>query len=166
MTVRGMTGDQMLDSLVQATGLRDAGTAGTQSPPTCRSTQSWPAVYAANFWLASQVRISRQNTKRRSSSEKTHAHERPAYGRDHRPSTRSRKRSRPLRTLRSMNAAEKIEALYPDCGACRKPRADELTRLVPYAGKRRPPEGSAHGGFSDVLWALLNSGKKEFLLNH
>ena len=61
-----------------------------------------------------------------------------------------------------MNATEKIEALYLTA-LCRKPRPDELTRLVPYveSGGARKDTRMA---LSDVLWALLNSG--EFLLNH
>ncbi len=57
---------------------------------------------------------------------------------------------------------EKIEALYLTA-LCRKPRAEELSKLVPYVesgGPRKDPRIA----LSDVLWALLNSG--EFLLNH
>jgi Protein of unknown function (DUF1549)/Protein of unknown function (DUF1553) len=156
MTVRGMTGDQMLDSLVQATGLRDAGPAG-MAPALADprlvgglrgeflarfTSQDKPAEYQTSILQALMLMNGRLMAE-----------------------TTDLERSETLSAIADapfMDAAEKIEALYLTA-LCRKPRAEELTRLVPYVesgGPRKDPRMA----LSDVLWALLNSG--EFLLNH
>ena len=156
MTVRGMTGDQMLDSLVQATGLRDAGTAGMApalADPRVAgglrgeflarfTSQDKPAEYQTSILQALMLMNGRLMAE-----------------------TTDLDRSETLSAIADapfMNAAEKIEALYLTA-LCRKPRADELTRLVPYV-ESGGPRKDQRMALSDVLWALLNSG--EFLLNH
>jgi hypothetical protein len=156
MTVRGLSGDQMLDSIVQATGLRAAAPAG-------------PAGAAG---LPGQVGGLRGEFLARFSSQ-----ERPA---DHQTSilqalmlmngrliaeTTDLEQSETLAAIADapfLDTSEKIEALFMTA-LCRKPRPEELTRLVSYVDKGGARKDSRLA-LSDVLWALLNSG--EFLLNH
>jgi hypothetical protein len=156
MTVRGMTGDQMLDSLVQATGLRDAGPAG-MAPALADprlvgglrgeflarfTSQDRPAEYQTSILQALMLMNGRLMAE-----------------------TTDLDRSETLSAIADapfMDATEKIEALYLTA-LCRKPRAEELTRLVAYV-ESGGPRKDTRMALSDVLWALLNSG--EFLLNH
>jgi hypothetical protein len=57
---------------------------------------------------------------------------------------------------------DKLERLYMSAVA-RKPRKDELDRLVPYIDKGGP-SGDPKKALADVFWALLNSS--EFIFNH
>ncbi len=156
MTVRGLSGDQMLDSIVQATGLRGAAASG---PPG-----------AAGF--PGQIGGLRGDFLARFTSQ-----ERPA---DHQTSilqalmlmngrliaeTTDLEQSETLSAIADapfLDTTEKIEALYMTA-LCRKPRPEELARLVAYVDKGGARKDSRLA-LSDVLWALLNSG--EFLLNH
>jgi hypothetical protein len=61
-----------------------------------------------------------------------------------------------------MTTTEKVEALYL-AALSRKPRAEELERLVKYVD-RGGPGGNKDKALADVFWALLNSS--EFILNH
>jgi len=56
----------------------------------------------------------------------------------------------------------RIETLYL-AALCRRPRPDELQRLVPYV-ERGGPSGDCSKALADVFWALLNS--PEFRFNH
>ncbi len=60
-----------------------------------------------------------------------------------------------------MTTAERIEALYL-AALSRPPRADELERLVPYVDKGGAAKDPKKA-LGDLFWALLNSS--EFLLN-
>jgi hypothetical protein len=73
-----------------------------------------------------------------------------------------------------MNTQERIETLYL-AALSRPPRAKELTRMVKFVEAAAGEEGGEEAteeqrerrykqGLADVFWALLNSG--EFLLNH
>jgi hypothetical protein len=156
MAVRGLTGDQMLDSIIQATGLRDAAPAapnpvavdprnagGLRGEFLARFTsQDKPAEYQTSILQALMLMNGRLMAE-----------------------TTDLERSETLSAIADapfMDTPEKIEALYLTA-LCRKPRSEELTRLVSYVesgGPRKDPRVA----LSDVLWALLNSG--EFLLNH
>lgn len=61
-----------------------------------------------------------------------------------------------------MNAAQRIETLYL-ATLTRKPRPEELSRLVPYVDSGGVRNNSRLA-LADVFWALLNSS--EFILNH
>jgi hypothetical protein len=61
-----------------------------------------------------------------------------------------------------MKTSDKVEALYL-AALSRKPRAEELERLVKYVD-RGGPGGPKDKALADVFWALLNSS--EFILNH
>jgi acid phosphatase len=60
------------------------------------------------------------------------------------------------------NAAQRIEEPYMNA-LCRKPRAEETTRLVKYVDSGATT-GDLKKALADVFWALLNSS--EFMLNH
>jgi hypothetical protein len=61
-----------------------------------------------------------------------------------------------------MKTPDKIEALYLSA-LSRKPRPEELERLVKYVD-RGGPGGDKDKALADVFWVLLNSS--EFILNH
>jgi hypothetical protein len=61
-----------------------------------------------------------------------------------------------------MKTTDKIESLYLSA-LSRKPRAEELERLVKYV-ERGGPSGDKDKALADVFWMLLNSS--EFILNH
>jgi Protein of unknown function (DUF1553)/Protein of unknown function (DUF1549) len=61
-----------------------------------------------------------------------------------------------------MKTSDKIEALYL-AALSRKPRANELERLVKYVEKGGP-SGDKDKALADVFWVLLNGS--EFILNH
>jgi hypothetical protein len=61
-----------------------------------------------------------------------------------------------------MSTADKVEALYM-ATVSRAPRSDELTRLTAYVD-RGGPKGDPRKALADVYWALLNSS--EFGFNH
>lgn len=155
MAVRGLTGDQMLDSIIQATGLRDSTppapnpvgipqvASGLRGEFLARFTsQDKPAEYQTSILQALMLMNGRLMAE-----------------------TTDLDRSETLSAIADapfMTTAERIEAVYLTA-LCRKPRAEELSRLVSYVesgGPRKDPRIA----LSDVLWALLNSG--EFLLNH
>jgi hypothetical protein len=60
-----------------------------------------------------------------------------------------------------LNTAQRIETLYL-ATLSRKPRAEELDRLVKYV--TGGSKGNERDALADVFWALLNSG--EFMFNH
>ena len=61
-----------------------------------------------------------------------------------------------------MKTPDRIEALYLSA-LTRKPRPDELERLVKYVESGGPSKNQKQA-LADVFWALLNSS--EFLFNH
>jgi hypothetical protein len=61
-----------------------------------------------------------------------------------------------------LDTAGRIEALFL-AALTRRPRPDELGRLVPYV-ERGGPAGNPSQALADVFWALLNS--PEFRFNH
>jgi hypothetical protein len=62
----------------------------------------------------------------------------------------------------NVKTSRKIEQLYL-IALSRKPRPDELERLVPYV-EEGGPTGDPRKALADIFWALLNSS--EFALNH
>jgi hypothetical protein len=62
----------------------------------------------------------------------------------------------------SIDMARRVETLYL-VALARKPRPEELARLVRYANSGGP-SGDSKKALGDIFWALLNSG--EFMLNH
>jgi hypothetical protein len=61
-----------------------------------------------------------------------------------------------------MKTTDKLESLYLSA-LSRKPRPEELDRLVKYV-ERGGPSGDKDKALADVFWTLLNSS--EFILNH
>jgi hypothetical protein len=60
------------------------------------------------------------------------------------------------------DTSTRIEELYLSAVA-RKPRPEELERLIKYVDKGGP-SGDSKKALADVFWALLNSS--EFIFNH
>lgn len=77
-----------------------------------------------------------------------------------------RKNSQPLNTLTNADYpggnVRRVDTIYVMILG-RQPRPEEAERFVRYLDRRKA-EGKLSEGMSDILWVLLNSG--EFLLNH
>jgi hypothetical protein len=77
-------------------------------------------------------------------------------------SLESNKTLRYLAEGQSVKTSRRVEQLYL-IALSRKPRPDEMERLVAYID-RGGPSGDQRKALADILWALLNSS--EFALNH
>jgi hypothetical protein len=147
--VRGLTGEQLFDSLAQATGYRDDGAAGRRNPfgigttrnefltrfaSSERPTEAQTSILQALTLMNGKVMSAATNVR---SSETLLA----------------------VVDAPFLDVPGKIETLYL-AALARKPTSRELARLTRYVG-RSGTEGEA---LADVFWALLNSA--EFVLNH
>jgi hypothetical protein len=152
MSVKGMSGEQLFDSLSLAIGVREQRT--VQDPfvfgqPTART------EFLARF-TAQEKRTESQTTILQALSlmngklvaDGTNSARGPTLG--------------AIADAPFLDTAGKVEALYL-AALSRKPRPAELERFVKYVdeGGTRKERKAALG---DVFWALLNSS--EFLLNH
>jgi hypothetical protein len=155
MALRGLSGEQLFDSLAQATGFRDEGAApgrialfGSGGPArieflakfaasTDRAADAETSILQALTLMNGRVMTSATNVRR---SETLQA----------------------VVDAPFLDVPGKIETLYL-AALSRKPTAKELDRLTRYVGKG---EGSDARGeaLADVFWALLNS--TEFSVNH
>jgi hypothetical protein len=152
MAVRGLTPEQLFDSLVEATAFREP-PAPNQQPFPVPSTPR--AEFLAKF--STQDKRTETNTSilqalalmnGRISEEVT-----------------SLERSGTLAAVADapfLSRSQRVEALYL-ATLGRKPRPEELDRLVKYV-RIGGPKGDERAALGDVFWALLNSG--EFMLNH
>jgi hypothetical protein len=165
MTVRGMTAEQLYDSLEEATGFKDPTPTndirslilGTNSPRneflTKFSTRSDKAIESQTSILQALTLMNGKIISDATSLEK----------------------SRTLAAVLDapfLTTEERIESLYL-ATLSRKPKPKELDRLVKYieshsaTEERKDPaekEKSYQRAMADVLWALLNSA--EFVVNH
>lgn len=144
--IRGMTTEQLFDSLAQATGFRDAASRGNSQVRAeflARfSSQEKPADYQASILQA----LSLMNGKLVED-------------------VTSPERSETLAAVADapfLNPAQRVEALYL-ATLSRKPSSEELARFVRYVESGGPKKDS-RAALGDVFWALLNCG--EFMLNH
>jgi hypothetical protein len=151
MPVKGLTADQVYDSLVTATGIRDG--------------------------MSRQNRIYNFNTPRQEIMDKFASQERPTDYQTSIPQVLTLMNNRfiadacnPARgtilgavTASSFMSTEgQIETLYLAV-LSRKPRPEELSKLQRYV-EAGGTSGNSKKALSDVYWALLNS--PEFLFNH
>jgi len=147
--VRGLSGEQLYDSLRVASGLSAE---RTDLDPTI--------AQRARKRFAEKFRIERAGTAQRSILQ--------ALSLMNGATTAELTDIAKTPTLRSvadapfLDAKGKVEALYLATFS-RKPSADELAPLVKYVEKGGP-EGDAKKALADVFWALLNSS--EFGTNH
>lgn len=148
MSVKGLTADQLYDSITQATGRTNPGVQNrmfaadgmqfrqtfeqSDTPPTERQTSVLQALMSMNG-----IAIQRATDP---------------------------KDSRTLRGIADyplFNAEQRIEAVFV-ATLSRKPTAAEMTRFLTYLKSK--PEGKQREALSDIFWALLNSS--EFVTNH
>jgi hypothetical protein len=152
MAVRGMTPEQLFDSLAEATEYREpftpdsrfqAGMASPRAeflakfPPQDNRIESRTSIQQALFlmngkFMADATRLEGNKT---------------------------------LATVAESSAtstARRIETLHL-VALCRKPRPDEAARLLKYVTSGGPT-GDPKKALADIFWALLNSG--EFMMNH
>lgn len=159
MPLRGLTGEQLYDSVAQATGYNEPASAFPISfvpgaKPSARqefltrfaNTSEKPTEFHTSILHA----LALMNGKLISDAT-------------------SLDRSETLGAVANspfMDTAERIETLYL-AALARRPRPDELARLTRHVeGDRAGPADAAryNRALADVFWALLNSG--EFMLNH
>jgi hypothetical protein len=149
MAVKGLSPEQLFDSLAQATGYRSDGTAMASLPGSPR------AEFLARF--ANQDKPTQTQT----SILQALALMNGSFVAD----ATSVERSRTLAAVADapfLDASAKVETLYL-ATLCRKPRPEEAAHLVPYITSGGPRKSEA-AALADLFWALLNSA--EFMLNH
>ena len=153
MPVRGLTPLQLYDSLVQAAGLRR-----DPEPAAVR-----PRRRLAPPGIPREVRQPGREADRAPDVDPPGADpdERPADGAGDQPRAGGHPAGR-RRVACFLDTPGKIEALYL-AALTRRPRPEELDRLVPYVD-RGGPAGDPKQALADVFWALLNSA--EFSLIH
>jgi hypothetical protein len=152
MAVKGLTQEQLYDSIVQATGYRDP----TPANQRLYDLQSPRAVFVSKF--ASQDKRTEYHTSI--------------------PQALALMNSQLIADATSLSRSETLaaisEAPFLDTGAkvealflatlARKPRSEEAERLVKYVNDGGAAKNNKKKALADVFWALLNS--PEFILNH
>jgi hypothetical protein len=154
VALRGMTPEQLFDSLAQATGYRERAPGGNAR--LIRPGQGTPrAQFLARF--ASQER----KTETQTSILQALALMNGKFVAD----ATSLERSTTLAAVVDapfLSTAARVETLYL-AALTRRPRAEELSRMVTYV-ESGGPRGDSNAALADVFWVLLNSS--EFILNH
>lgn len=150
MNLKGLTGEQLYDSVMIAT---DTPIAATAMP-----NQFAPATPRADF--ANRFAAQTNRTEYETSILQALTMMNGKILTD----ATSLEKSNTLKKIAAdpLDTPQRVEALYMAV-LTRKPRPDELDRFVKYidsGGPRKDPKSA----LSDVFWALLNSA--EFLLNH
>jgi hypothetical protein len=143
MAVKGMTGEQLYDSLALATGYREPGGRNTARERfltqfALRGSSTEPETSITQALALMNGRFLNQVTSPEGSPTLVAVSETPG-----------------------MTTPMRIEALYL-AALGRKPTAKELDRMVRFVAEGSSPKTSEH--LSDVFWVLLNSA--EFRLNH
>jgi hypothetical protein len=152
MTVKGMTGEQLYDSLAEATGFVEQQSRNRQPgfPDTGPR-----AEFLATFDASNTKRTEYQTSILQALS--------LMNGTIMSDATSLRKgRLGAIIDFPAWNTSRRIEELYL-CAVARKPRGEELDRLVKYVDKGGR-SGDSKKALADVFWALLNSS--EFIFNH
>jgi hypothetical protein len=145
MSLRGLSPEQLFDSLAEATEYRDTGAANAQSargqflarfPPQDQRTDYQTSVLQALYLMNNEFIADRTSLEK----------------------------NRTLATVAEQrtSTARKVEALYLVV-LSRKPGPAESSRFVKYI-EQGGPTGNPKRALADVFWVLLNS--PEFLLNH
>jgi hypothetical protein len=151
MAVKGLTPEQLYDSIVQATGYRDP----TPANQRLYDFQSPRAVFVSKF--AAQEKRTEQQT---SIPQALALMNSQLMG-----DVTSLQRSETLAAVTEapfLDTAGKVEALFL-ASLSRKPRPEETRRLVKYVDDGGAAKDKKKA-LADVFWALLNS--PEFILNH
>jgi hypothetical protein len=155
MAVKGLTAEQLFDSIALATGFRDPGGAGP------RGFVGFGATGPRADFVSRFTNHSDKRTEFQTSILQALALMNGRFVSD----ATSLERSETLAGVIDapfLDTAGKVEALYL-ATLSRPPRPDERDRLVKYV-ERGGPGGDANKALADVFWALLNTS--EFILNH
>jgi hypothetical protein len=151
MPVKGLTGDQLFDSIAQATGYRKEPTQGRAF----FGNQTVRSQFVAKF--AGQEKPTETQTSILQALSLMNG----SFVAD----ATSLERSATLAAVVEapfLQPAQKIETLYL-ATLSRKPRAEEMEHLLKYF-KEGGPKKNEKTALTDIFWALLNSS--EFILNH
>jgi hypothetical protein len=155
MPVRGLTPEQLFDSLAEATEYHDPFASG-ESPYEPGSPSTTPrGEFLAKF----------PPQENRLESETSIQQALFLMNGKFMADATSLERSKTLTTIAESahtTTARRVETLYL-LTLCRKPRPEEMDRLARYVDAGGPAKDSKKA-LADVFWALLNSG--EFLHNH
>jgi hypothetical protein len=155
MAVRGLTPEQVFDSLVQATGYR----APAPAKPNAQDDADPPpdrALLMARFAVTSERRTEAQTSILQALT---------LMNGKFVADVTSLKGNGTLATVvadKNLDTAGKVEALFL-AALSRKPTFRESQRLVKYVDAGGPSK-DPRLALADIFWALLNSG--EFILNH
>ena len=153
MAVKGLTAEQLFDSLAQATGYRKL----ERNPnPFAFNANSPRQKFLDLFHNASDEPVKRQTTILQALSMMNGQLVANATNLQN-SQTLAAVTDYPL-----MSNAERIDALYL-AALSRSPRPEETARMVQYV-EANPKAPQQKRALSDVFWALLNSS--EFMLNH
>ncbi len=151
--VRGLSAEQIFDSVAEVGEYRDAG-------------PEVPQPFGDGRRTPRQEFIERfRNHDKRTESETTILQALHLMNGAFLAQVTSPDQNRTLATIADaarIDTVRRLETLYL-VALTRKPTEAELKRLVPYV-ERGGPSGSPRKALADVFWALLNSA--EFLLNH
>jgi hypothetical protein len=151
MAVKGLTPEQLYDSLVQATGFRDP----TPANQRLYDVQSTRAVFLSKF-AAQEKRTEYQTSIPQALA---------LMNSQLITEVTSLQRSETLGAVAEapfLDTGGKVEALFL-AALSRKPRPEEAARLVKYVNDGGAAKDKKKA-LADVFWALLNS--PEFILNH
>ena len=150
--VRGLSAEQLFDSLAEATEYRS-----TNSQPFGRFNQ---APTPRDEFIARFLNQEKKTELHTSILQALHLMNGPFMAR-----ATSLEQNRTLATIADaarIDTARRLETLYL-VALTRKPTEKELKRLIPYVNKGGP-SGKPRKALADVFWALLNTG--EFFQNH
>jgi hypothetical protein len=155
MMLKGLTPEQVFDSLVTATGYREA-RPGEAVPPGFLNPGTARAEFLSKFANSSDKRTEHQTSILQALSLMNGKFVADATG------LQSSGTLGALLDVPFMDNRGRLDALY--LAALSRPmRPQEAARLVPYVNKGGP-SGDSRKALADVYWALLNSS--EFILNH
>jgi hypothetical protein len=152
MTLRGLSAEQLYDSLLEATGTEEPPSSGR--PAFGAMANSRRAQFLAKF-----SDLARRTDASTTPLQALHLMNGPLMTEVTNP-----ERNVVLQTVATaaVPTPRRIEELYLTT-LSRKPRPEELTRLVVYV-ERGGATGNPKQALADIFWALLNSS--EFLINH
>jgi hypothetical protein len=158
LAVKGMSGEQLYDSLAVATGFQER----------LDSQQPGPFFSPRAEFLTKFANVSDKRTEHQTSILQALTLMNGKFTNEVTNPGAANGPPQTLTLVAVMDApffdtpAKQVEALYL-ATLSRKPRPDELNRFVKFLD-RGGPDGDAKKALADVFWALLNSS--EFILNH
>ncbi len=156
MSVKGLTAEQLYDSLAIATGFAD-----DQEPAAAGFVNPFDGGGPRAEFLAKFSNFADRRTETQTSILQALSLMNGRITADATHATRSKALAGIIDSP-FMDERQKLDALYL-CALSRPMRADEAERMVAYVQKGGP-SGDEHKALADVFWVLLNSS--EFIFNH